>query len=98
MNSVNRIRFSSELLEEPQVVSGKKPDVVDLILQHRNPLDAHAEREPAYFLGVVTDGFEDIRVDHSRTENFDPARALADAAVAALAGTAKTADVHLGTR
>ena len=71
---------SRELLEEAQVVLVEQADVVDAVLQHRDALDAEAEREAGDLLGVVADGFEHRRVHHAAAEDLEPAGVLADAA------------------
>ena len=53
-------------------------------LQHRDPLDAHAEREALVALGVVVHEPEHVRVDHPRAEDLDPARSLAEVVAAAV--------------
>ena len=74
-----------ELLEEAQVVLVEQPDVVDAVLQHRDALDAHAEREAGDLLRVVADRFEHGRMHHAAAEDLEPAGLLADAAAAAAA-------------
>src|SRR3954471_13556896 len=77
-----------KLLEEPQVVFVKQPDVLDLIPQDRDPLDADAPGEAGVFLGVVADRFEHRGVDHAAAEDFNPAALLAHRAAGAVAGPA----------
>src|SRR5687768_5106489 len=76
-------RASAELLQEAKVVLVEETDVVDVVLEHRDPLDAHAEGEALDALGVVAvlaHVLEDVGVDLARAENLDPALALADVA------------------
>src|SRR5437667_10661194 len=75
---------SYELAEEAQVVLEEEADVVDAVLEHRDPLDAHAERPPRDRLGIVSHIAEHLRVDHPRAQDLEPAR-LADAAAHARA-------------
>ena len=42
-----------ELLQEADVVLEEHPQVGDPVLEHRDPLDAHAEGEALHRLGVV---------------------------------------------
>ena len=79
------IRRMRELLEEAQVVLVEQADVVDAVLQHRDALDAHAEREAGDLLRVVADRFEDRRMHHAAAEDLEPAGLLADAAARAAA-------------
>src|SRR6185436_6091714 len=85
-----------ELLEEAEVVLVEQPDVVHAILEHRDALDAGAEREAGVALRVVADGFEYRRMNHAAAEDLQPAGVLADGAAVAAATLA--ADVHLGAR
>ena len=71
--------------------------MVDAVLQHRDPLEAHAEGEARPLLGVVAlDEAEHVRVDHAGAEDLDPARVLAGAAARAVAQEA--GDVELDAR
>src|SRR5262249_28984975 len=65
----------------------------DAIAQHRDALDAHAERPAGHFLGVVPHVPEDTGMNHPGAQDLEPARSLADAAAAALAEDAE--HVHL---
>src|SRR5207244_11418606 len=86
---------SDELAEEAQVVLEEEADVVDAVLEHRDPLDAHAERPPRDRLGIVPHIAEHLRVDHPRAQDLQPAR-LADAAAHARAE--ETEHIHLRRR
>src|SRR5476651_1498456 len=85
-----------ELLEESQIVLVEQPDVLDLIAENRDALDADAPREAGVFLRVVAHRLEHRRVDHAAAEDFDPAALLAHRAADAVARPA--ADVHFGAR
>ena len=77
----------SELLEEAHVVVEVQAQVGDAVAQHRDPLDAHPEREAGDALGVVAvlaHVLEDVRVDHAGAEDLEPARALAQRAARAV--------------
>src|SRR5215218_3058500 len=57
-SSASRIRTGiglsrSELPQEAQVVLPELADVVDRVLEHRDPLRAHPEREPTHHIRVV---------------------------------------------
>src|SRR5262245_23086850 len=90
----SRIRSVRELLQEPEVVLVKQPDVADLMPEDRDPLDAEAPGEPGVFLCVVTDRLEHRRVHHAAAADLDPAGPLAHLAAGAVALPA--ADVDLG--
>ena len=49
-------------------------------LQHRDALDAHAEREAGDLFGIVADVAQHVRMHHARAEDLEPARLLAHAA------------------
>ena len=85
-----------ELFEEPHVVLVEEADVLDAILEHRHPLDAHSEGEAGDAVGIVSDGFEDRRMHHAAAENFEPPGLLADGAPDA--GALVATDVDLGAR
>ena len=53
------------------------PDVVDGIHQRGHAFEAEAECEARINGRVNAAGLKDIRMDHSRTAEFDPARAFA---------------------
>ena len=75
----------SELLKEAHVAGVKVADVGDAMLDHGNTFDTHAEGEAGDLFGVVGvvgridfaaffgDGREDGEIDHTATEEFDPA-------------------------
>src|SRR5258705_3199524 len=85
---------SRELPEEPQVVLEEQPEIVDAVLQHRDPLDAHPERPAREFLGVIADILQDPRMHHPAAENLQPPPLLAQPATVAVADEAQ--HVHLG--
>ena len=75
--------WGTKLLQEAQVVLEEEPQVGHAVLEHRDPLDSHAERETLYPLGVVAlvaHEAEHVRVDHARAHDLDPARPLAEGA------------------
>src|SRR5260221_1013875 len=51
---------SSELLQEAQVVLEEQPQVVHPVLEHREAIEPHAEREPRVALGVYSAVAQDI--------------------------------------
>src|SRR5436190_2799748 len=72
---------SRELLQEPDVVFEEEPEVGDRVLQHRDPLDPHTEREPLGLdrvVAAVGDEAEDVGIDHAGAEDLDPPCSLAD--------------------
>src|SRR3954452_20134945 len=97
---------SLELLQEADVVLEEDPQVGDPVLEHRDPLDPHAERKALDTLrvvAVVAHELEHVRVDHARAHDLDPARALAERAERAVrpatgSVTHKTRHVHLDAR
>src|SRR5919197_6543930 len=72
-----QLRGSLELAEEPLVPLVEQADVRDAVQRDRHPLDAYPEREPRIALGVVAHVLQDVRMDHPRTQQLDPAFTLA---------------------
>ena len=58
-----------ELLQEADVVVVEQPQVGDAVLEHRDPLDPHPEREPLHALGVVA-----VLARRARTRSGRPSR------------------------
>src|SRR6476659_4884521 len=71
---------SCELLQKPQVVLVEEAQVVDAIAQHREPVGAHAEREPLPAFRVDVDRAEHVRMHLAGAGDFEPA-AVAEAHV-----------------
>src|SRR5882724_1946417 len=69
--------FLWELPQEARVILEKDLNIVDAVLEHGQPIHAHAKGETADFFGVVIHETVDGGVDHARTEQFDPAGAFA---------------------
>src|SRR3954451_19603265 len=85
-----------ELSEDAEVVFPDRAQVREAVPQHRDPLDAEAERKPLPLRRIEPDVPEDDRVDPARAAHLDPAGVLADAAAAAAADEA--GDVELDRR
>ena len=68
-------------------------DIVNVVLEHCNSLNAHTERKPAVFIGIDSAVAKHVGVNHSRTEDLYPALALAK--TAALTSTHKAGDIYL---
>src|SRR6476646_9468323 len=88
MRAMRLVGSSWELAEEADVVLEENLYVVDLVFEHGQAIDAHAEGEATDFFGVVVDEAVDGGIDHARAEEFDPARALALGASSATRGRA----------
>src|SRR3954462_13276865 len=102
---LSRMRASSELFQEAQVVVVEQPDVRYPVLQRRDPLDPHAPGEALVALGVVAvlaHVLEHVGIDLAGAEDLDPALALAQRAARAVAQEAVVAvearDVALDAR
>src|SRR5215470_19115897 len=85
--------MSRELSQEAQVVLEEQPEVVDSVLEHRDPLDPHAERPAGDYLGIVADVAQDLRMHHARTQDLEPAALLAEPAARAAADEAQHVDL-----
>src|SRR5262245_45989705 len=55
-----------ELGQEALVVLVEQPDVLDAVLEHRDPFDPEAEGEAGDLRRIVADLLEDRRMHHSR--------------------------------
>ncbi len=83
------------MTEETDIVLEEVAYVVDTETQHGDALDTHAESEATIFVGVDVVVLKDIGVDHATAEDFEPARAFADAATCS--ATEGATNVHFGT-
>src|ERR1017187_4230623 len=99
-NPVCPLRFiltaSRKLTQEPHVVLEIKLQIVDVVFELRQALDAQAEGKTREPFRVVVHEAIDGRVDHARAEELNPARLLAD--VASLAAAEHARRVHLDRR
>src|SRR3984893_11679989 len=73
-----------ELLQKPEIVLVKQPDVFDLIPQDRDALDTDAPREAGVLLGVVADCLEHGGMHHAAAAYLNPAAFLAHRAAGAV--------------
>ena len=69
-------------------------DIVNVVLEHCNSLNAHTECKAAVFLGVDATVAKNVGVNHSCAEDLDPALALTK--TAALTSAHKAGDIYLG--
>ena len=51
----------------------KKPDIIDGVLKHRQPVQAVAESETLIFFRVKIAGAQNIGVHQAAAQNFQPA-------------------------
>lgn len=79
-SEAGKIALSIKLPQEPQVVFVKKPDIVNSVAKHCQPFNAHPESVTLPLFRVVADIFKYRWMDHTATEDFKPARLLADSA------------------
>src|SRR5215472_4003445 len=87
-------RHGPELLEKAQVVLVEQPDVVDLVLQNGDALDAHAEGPARHLFRIVADVAQHVGMHHAGAEDLEPAALLAEATPVAAALEAR----HVGLR
>src|SRR5690606_12235504 len=85
-----------ELLQEPDVVFSKQPQVIDLVLEHGDTFYAHPKGKSGVFLGVNVTIFQYIGIDHPRTADLHPAASFTD--IAALAATELARNIYFGAR
>src|SRR5919109_2354684 len=87
-----------KLPRQAQVVLPEKTEGWKPVTQHRDALEAHAEREPCPLLRVEPDELEQVRVDHARAGDLDPPRVTADRAAGAAAEKARDVRLERGLR
>ena len=92
---VSSLLAALELAEEADVVLGEETEVFNAVLEVGNTLNTESESVAAEYLAVYSAGFEDIGIDHTAAEDFDPAGLFAEGASFAAAYMA--GDVHFGT-
>ena len=83
-----------KLFQEPQIVLEEHSQIVDLVFQHRDTFNTHAESESGVLFRVDVAGLEDVRVADAAAQNLNPARMFAYVAAFAAADVAR--DIHLG--
>jgi len=60
------------LPQKTKIVFEKEAQIVDSKFQHGNSLDSHPKSKTAHLVGIVPDHLEDLRVNHSGPQNFQP--------------------------
>jgi hypothetical protein len=65
--------YSRKLLQKPDIIFKKQPDILNPVLQDRDPLNAHAKSKTSIFFAVDATVFQDPGIHHATTENFHPA-------------------------
>src|SRR5205823_7042314 len=84
------------LSQDAEVVLPERAQVREAVPQHRDALDAEAERETLPLRRVEADVAEDVRINPAGAAHLDPAGVLAHRAAAAAADEAR--DVELDRR
>src|SRR5438046_1795757 len=87
-----------KLLEEPQIVVVKQPDILYPVPENRDPLDADAPGEAGMALGIVADRLEHCRMHHAAAAELDPPGPLAHRAAGAVALPATEVDFRARLR
>src|SRR5579871_355492 len=85
---------SRKLPQKPHVILEIQLQIVDVVFQLRQPLDAQAEGESCIALGVILHEAVDRGIDHPSAEKFDPAGLLAHVAALAAAEYARRVNLH----
>ena len=86
----------SELFEKAPLILKEKPDVGDAVLQHGDPFQAKAEGKTRNLFRIIPYIFENLGVDHTRSQDFQPAALPADATAAPVAHNALNIDLRTG--
>ena len=84
------------MLQESHIVLKQQSDIVDTVLQHRDPLNTDTECDAGVDVRVNSAVLQNLGMDHAAAEHFNPAGMLAQAA--ALSAAFKAADVHFNAR
>src|SRR5579864_7737310 len=80
---------SSKLLQEPQVGFVEETDVVDVVLEHRHPLDAESPGVAVPIGRVDAAVAKDLRMDHPAAAHLEPALVTAALAPHSVADAAR---------
>src|SRR5256885_7902944 len=94
-------RLRRILAEEAEVVLEEEPQVVQIVAEEGETIDAHAERKAAHHLRIIADGAQHVRMDHPRPQDLEPALAATHATArgrSAGHGARRARDVDLRTR
>lgn len=87
---------SRELFEEAKIVLGELANITDVGEEHGESLDAHSPSITGVLFGVDVACFENVGMNHSCTENFEPAGVFANAAAGTFTGNASDVDFKAG--
>ena len=90
----NVLPCAGELVEEADIVLGEHAEVLHLVLQVRDALDAHAESVASIDAAIDAVCVENCRIYHAAAKYLKPTTAFTHRA--ALASANGTADIHLG--
>src|SRR5258707_9934427 len=85
-----------ELLQEAQIVAPKIANILDVVLEHRDPFWPHAEREAAVNFRVIAAVAQHRGMDHATARDLKPACVLAHRTAFAVAQD--TLDVYFHAR
>src|ERR1700747_293220 len=94
---------SRKLLQKAHVVLEKRLNVVNAVLEHRQPIHAHSESETTHFFRVVIHEAVHGWINHARAEKLNPAGAFAfpagrTARASAAAATENARDIKFHRR
>ena len=65
---------ASKLFQKPHIVLVEFANVGDPVSPHAQSFDAQAKREAGDLFGIVADGPQHVRIDHSRSAELHPTR------------------------
>src|SRR5665213_3023229 len=89
---------ASELAQESFLVVIEQPDVIDLVPQHGDAVDADAKREALVLLRIESARPQHFRPRHAAAQNFEPAGARAQSAALLFANHATNIHLRAGRR
>src|SRR3989449_9421540 len=83
-----------ELLQEAQVGFVEEADVVDVVLEHRHPLDAESPRVAVPLRGIDPAAAQDLRVHHAAAADLEPSLVAAALSTGATANAAADGELE----
>src|SRR5690625_179130 len=77
----------AELVQKTDIIFIERPDIVNAVAEHRNPVNAHTECIPGHLFGIEIHSPEDVGIHHAGSQYFKPLPLF----------TASPPDIHLDT-
>src|SRR5690625_1381222 len=62
----------AELVQKTDIIFIERPDIVNAVAEHRNPVNAHTECIPGHLFGIEIHSPEDVGIHHAGSQYFKP--------------------------